>query len=49
MSDDEIDSSTIPPLSEEFFAEAQLRLPKSPVKVSVQVHPETFAWFQTQR
>lgn len=29
MSDENIDTSDIPPLSEEFFALAQLRLPKS--------------------
>ncbi len=48
MSDDDIDTSDIPPLSEEFFAKAQLRLPKSPVNVTVQVDAETFAWFQEQ-
>jgi uncharacterized protein (DUF4415 family) len=50
MSDEDIDTSDIPPLSEEFFARAQLRMPKSSVsvKVSVQVDPETFAWFQAQ-
>jgi hypothetical protein len=48
MSDEDIDTSDIPPLSEEFFAKAQLRMPKSHIRVSVQVDPETFAWFQTQ-
>lgn len=48
MSDEDIDTSDIPPLSEEFFAKAQLRMPKLPVKVSIQVDPETFAWFQAQ-
>jgi hypothetical protein len=48
MSDEDIDTSDIPPLSEEFFARAHLRMPKSPVKVLVQVDPETFAWLQTQ-
>lgn len=48
MSDQDIDTSDIPPLSEEFFAKAQLRMPKLPVKVSVQVDPETLAWFQAQ-
>lgn len=48
MSDEDIDTSDIPPLSEEFFAKAQLRMPKSPVKVLVQIDPETFAWFQAQ-
>jgi uncharacterized protein (DUF4415 family) len=48
MSDEDIDTSDIPPLSEEFFSKAQLRMPKSSVKVSIQVDPETFAWFQAQ-
>jgi hypothetical protein len=33
MKDEDIDTSDIPPLSEEFFAKAQLRLPKSPYKL----------------
>ena len=49
MSDEDIDTSDIPPLSEEFFTEAQLRMPNFPVKVSVQVAPETLAWFQCSR
>ena len=48
ISDEDIDTSDIPPLSEEFFANAQLRIPKLPIKVSVHVDPETFAWFQAQ-
>jgi uncharacterized protein (DUF4415 family) len=48
MSDDDIDTSDIPPLSDEFFARAKLRMPKSPVKVAIQVDSETFAWFQAQ-
>lgn len=48
MNDEEIDTSDIPPLSEEFFAKAQLRMPKSPTQVSVLVDPDTLAWFQAQ-
>jgi hypothetical protein len=48
MIDEDIDTSDIPPLSEEFFANAQLRFPKSSVDVTVQVDPETFAWFEAQ-
>jgi hypothetical protein len=51
MSDQNIDTSEIPSLSEEFFAKSQLRMhkiPETPVRVSVQVDPETFAWFQAQ-
>lgn len=48
MGDEEIDTSDIPPLTDEFFAKAQLRVPKSSLKVSIQVDAETFAWFQAQ-
>lgn len=48
MSDEDIDTSDIPPLSEEFFAKAQLRMPNAPVKISVLVDPDTLAWFQAQ-
>jgi uncharacterized protein (DUF4415 family) len=48
MSDEEIDTSDIPPLSDEFFEKAQLRMPKSPVKITLQVDSETYAWFQSQ-
>jgi hypothetical protein len=48
MNDEDIDTSDIPPLSEEFFAKAQLRMPELPVTLTVQVDQETFAWFQAQ-
>jgi uncharacterized protein (DUF4415 family) len=48
MSDEDIDTSDIPPLSEEFFTRAQLRMPQSAITMPVQVDPETFAWFQAQ-
>jgi len=48
MSDDDIDTSDIPPLSADFWAKAQLRNPKKVITTSVQIDPETFAWFQSQ-
>lgn len=48
MDDEEIDTSDIPPSTEEFFAKAQLRMPKSAITISVEVDPETFAWLQAQ-
>jgi uncharacterized protein (DUF4415 family) len=48
MKDEDIDTSDIPPLSEDFWTKAQLRMPKPPVTVEVEVDPETFAWFQAQ-
>jgi uncharacterized protein (DUF4415 family) len=48
MTDEEIDTSDIPPLSDDFFDKAQLRMPKSWVNITIQIDPETFAWFQAQ-
>jgi uncharacterized protein (DUF4415 family) len=48
MKDEDIDTSDIPPLSEDFWAKAQLRMPNPSVTVEVEVDPETFAWFQAQ-
>jgi len=48
MSDEDIDTSDIPPLSDEFFAKAKLRMPEQAVTVTVQIDPATYAWFQAQ-
>ncbi|MBV8886679.1 MAG: hypothetical protein JO235_22155 [Chroococcidiopsidaceae cyanobacterium CP_BM_RX_35] len=48
MNDEDIDTSDIPPLSDEFFAKAQLRMSRSAVTIKVQVDPDTLAWFQAQ-
>jgi len=47
MGDEDIDTSNIPPLSADFWAKAKLRSPKQ-ITTSVQIDPETFAWFQSQ-
>jgi uncharacterized protein (DUF4415 family) len=49
MTDEEIDTSDIPPLSDEFFVKAKLRLPvSSNATVTVEVDTETLEWFQQQ-
>ncbi len=47
MCDEDIDTSDIPPLTAEFWTKAKLRSPKE-ITTSVQIDPETFAWFQSQ-
>ena len=47
MTDDDIDISDIPPLTDEFFSKAKLRMPPSST-VAVRVDPETLAWFQSK-
>lgn len=49
MTDDEIDTSDIEPLTDEFFSKAKLRMPSSSIAtVTIRIDPETLAWFQTQ-
>jgi uncharacterized protein (DUF4415 family) len=49
MSDDEIDTSDIPPLTDEFFSKAKLRMPSSSLAtVAIRVDPETLSWFQSK-
>jgi uncharacterized protein (DUF4415 family) len=48
MSDEDIDTSDIPPLTDEFFAKAKLRMPSSLATVAIRVDAETLAWFQSK-
>jgi uncharacterized protein (DUF4415 family) len=49
MTDDDIDTSDTPPLTEEFFSNAKLRMPSTPVsKVAVPVDSETLDWFRSK-
>ena len=48
MSDEDIDYSDIPPLTDEFFEKATLRIPVAQVNNLVQIDPDVIAWFQAQ-
>lgn len=48
MTDEDIDTSDILPLSEEFFVKAKLRLPSSQATVAVRVDNEK-EWFLSSR
>ncbi len=49
MTDEDIDTSETPPLTDEFFARAKLRMPSSPLStVAVLVDSETLTWFQSK-
>jgi uncharacterized protein (DUF4415 family) len=48
MTDEMIDTSEIPPLTEDFFATAKWRMPKPKVKVTVEVESEVVEWFKSQ-
>ncbi len=48
MDDESIDYSDIPPLTEEFFEQATLKIPASQAQQLVQIEPEVLKWFQAQ-
>ena len=48
MTDEEIDTSDIPPLGEKFFANARLRMPRGKVAVTVSVEKDVNDWYQAQ-
>lgn len=48
MTDEDIDTSDIPPLSEEFFEEATWLVLDEPVTITIQIEPDTFAWYKAQ-
>ena len=47
MTDEEIDTSDIPPLDDAFFSTAKLRMPKQ-VSVTMHVDADLFEWFKAQ-
>ncbi|MDS3860090.1 hypothetical protein RIF25_04630 [Thermosynechococcaceae cyanobacterium BACA0444] len=49
MTDEDIDTSDIPPLGEDFFTKAKIRMPPNQSCVSVEVDATTLAWYQIQR
>ncbi len=48
MNDEGIDYSDIPPLTEDFFEKATLRVPASQAQQLVQIEPDVLKWFQAQ-
>ena len=48
MSDENIDTSDIPPLDEGFFANARLRLPAGKVPLVINVDADIIEWFKAQ-
>ena len=47
MTDEEIDTSDIPPLDDSFFAKAKLRMPNQ-VSVTMRVDADLLEWFKAQ-
>lgn len=48
MDDEGIDYSDIPPLTEDFFEQATLRIPATQAQQLVQLEPDVLKWFPSQ-
>ena len=48
LDDSTIDTSDVPPLPESFFARATLRVPPSPVSLTLNVDSDVICWFKAQ-
>jgi uncharacterized protein (DUF4415 family) len=48
MTDEEIETSDIPPLDEEFFASAELRMPQNKPSITIRLDPDILEWFKGQ-
>lgn len=46
MTDDDIDTSAIPPLTDEFFKRASVCMPKQGATMTVQVDADVLNWFK---
>ncbi len=47
LTDEDIDTTDIPQLGEDFFANARLRMPQENVAVTVKMEPTLLSWFQS--
>jgi uncharacterized protein (DUF4415 family) len=48
LRDEEIDTSDIPPLDEDFFAKAELRMPNVKPSITIRLDPDVLDWFKGQ-
>jgi len=48
LTDEDIDTSDIPPLDESFFAQAELRMPRTKPAITIRLDPDVLEWFKAQ-
>jgi len=48
LSDNEIDTSDIPPLDDDFFANAELKMPEPKQSITIRVDKDVLDWFKSQ-
>ena len=48
LTDEEIDTTDIPPLDDDFFANAELRMPESKKTITIRLDADLLDWFKAQ-
>jgi len=48
LTDEDIDTTDIPPLDENFFANAELRMPKPKKAITIRLDTDVLDWFKLQ-
>ena len=48
LTDEQIDTSDIPPLTERFFQRARLRMPTKKIALTIHVDADVLNWYQAQ-
>ena len=48
LTDDEINTSDIPPLDNSFFKNAKLRMPETKTTITIRIDPDVLQWFKQQ-
>ena len=48
LTDEEIDTSDIPPLDDDFFANAELKMPEPKQAITIRVDKDVLEWYKSQ-
>jgi uncharacterized protein (DUF4415 family) len=48
LTDEDIDTSDIPPLDDDFFTHAELRLPEPKQAITIRLDKDVIEWFKSQ-
>src|ERR1700709_1129788 len=48
MTDEDIDTSDVPPLDASFFKETELRMPRAKPVITIRLDPDLLDWFKAQ-
>ena len=48
LTDEDIDTTDIPPLDDNFFANAELRMPKPKKAITIRLDADVLEWFKSQ-